>query len=78
MISCKRAAERLSQSLDEPLTFRGRVLLRLHLAICSACRMVEGHLRLLRFGARCLPDSENGATLPEDARKRIQDRLAPK
>lgn len=42
--SCKRVAELLSQSLDEPLGLLDRLRLRMHLSMCDNCRRVEQQL----------------------------------
>lgn len=42
--SCKRVAELLSQSLDEPLGMLDRLRLRMHLSMCDNCRRVERQL----------------------------------
>jgi predicted anti-sigma-YlaC factor YlaD len=44
MPSCRRVAELVSQSLDEPLGRVDRLLLRVHLAMCGNCRNVERQL----------------------------------
>jgi len=46
--SCRRAAELLSQSLDEPLDLADRTQLRLHLFICRGCRHVEHQFEGIR------------------------------
>jgi len=45
--SCKRAAELLSQSLDEPLDVVDSLRLRMHLSMCGNCRNVEEQLSLI-------------------------------
>ncbi len=45
--SCKRAAELLSQSLDEPLDMVDSLRLRMHLSMCGNCRHVEEQLQLI-------------------------------
>lgn len=45
--SCKRAAELLSQSLDEPLDVVDSLRLRMHLSMCGNCRNVEEQLGLI-------------------------------
>lgn len=44
MHSCKRVAELLSQSLDEPLGWFDRVRMRIHLSMCDNCSNVEQQL----------------------------------
>jgi len=45
--SCKRAAELLSQSLDEPLDVVDSLRLRMHLSMCGNCRNVEEQLHMI-------------------------------
>lgn len=42
--SCRRAAQLLSQRLDEPLGAIDEMRLRLHLSLCGNCRKVEQQL----------------------------------
>lgn len=50
--SCQKAAELLSQSLDEPLDMVDRLRLRIHLSMCGNCRNVEEQLKLIhKMGA---------------------------
>lgn len=39
--SCQRAAELMSQALDEPLDLVDQVRLRIHLSMCGNCQEVE-------------------------------------
>ncbi len=43
--TCRRVAELLSQSLDEPLGLFDTIRLRVHLAICGNCRHVGEQLK---------------------------------
>lgn len=45
MHSCKKVAELLSQSLDEPLGPIDRLRMRMHLSMCSNCRSVEQQIK---------------------------------
>lgn len=47
-ISCQQASRMLSQRQDEPLPWRQRVMLRLHLAYCQACTNVSRQFDALR------------------------------
>jgi len=50
--SCQKAAELLSQSLDEPLDLLDKLRLQVHLGMCGNCRHVEEQLNLIhRMGA---------------------------
>lgn len=42
---CRKAAELLSQSLDEPLGPIDRLRLRVHMSMCSNCRNVEQQIK---------------------------------
>ena len=48
MIDCKHAARLISRAMDERLPLWDRVGLRLHLAICDACRGFNRQVHLLR------------------------------
>lgn len=45
MHSCKRVAELLTLSLDEPLGWLDRVRLKAHLSMCGNCRNVQDQLQ---------------------------------
>lgn len=45
MHSCKRVAELLTLSLDEPLGWLDRVRLKAHLSMCGNCRNVQEQLQ---------------------------------
>lgn len=45
--SCQKAAELLSQALDEPLDMVDKLRLRIHLSMCGNCRNVEEQLNLM-------------------------------
>jgi len=48
MVTCKEASRIGSEALDRKLSFRERVLLRMHLALCEGCRRVHAQYRFLR------------------------------
>jgi predicted anti-sigma-YlaC factor YlaD len=64
MPSCRRVAELVSQSLDEPLGGVDRLLLRFHLAMCGNCRNVERQLIEVKSLSESLfagdPDTDDG------------------
>jgi predicted anti-sigma-YlaC factor YlaD len=70
MPSCRRVAELVSQSLDEPLGPVDRLLLRFHLAMCGNCRNVERQLIEVKSLSESLfagePDTE--ASIGRDPR----------
>lgn len=46
--SCQRAAELMSQALDEPLDLTDQMRLHIHLTMCGDCREVEKQMAKLR------------------------------
>ena len=53
-ISCKEVARLLSDAQDHELPVAERTRLRLHLAICDACRNVEQQFDFIRRAMRRL------------------------
>lgn len=45
--SCERAAELMSQALDEPLDLADQMRLRIHLTMCGNCQEVERQMATL-------------------------------
>lgn len=78
MLSCKQASRLVSQSLDRRLTWRERLGLKLHLAICDACRQFSRQLAWMRMALRHFAqraESDEAVRLPAEARARIQKNL---
>jgi hypothetical protein len=48
-ITCQHASRLLSQQEDAPLPFGKRLRLRLHLAVCDACRNVSRQFATIRL-----------------------------
>jgi hypothetical protein len=48
IISCKDASRLVSKREDAALSAWQRLLLRLHLSVCAACRRFERQVRFLR------------------------------
>jgi hypothetical protein len=57
-ISCQEASRLISRQMDEPLPFRRRFMLRLHLAYCAACTNVSRQFDALRRAMRSLVDRD--------------------
>jgi predicted anti-sigma-YlaC factor YlaD len=70
--SCERAAELISQALDEPLDLADQMRLRIHLKMCGNCQEVEKQMAKLhvlapQLGALDLDlDEEPGPRSPGD------------
>jgi hypothetical protein len=58
MLSCKDTSLLVTRALDEPLSWRQRLGVRLHLAMCGACRRFERQTAFLRRAARRYPGPE--------------------
>ncbi len=52
MLSCKEASELMSAALDRRLTLGERWSLRLHLAVCAACRRFQEQMAFVREACR--------------------------
>jgi anti-sigma factor RsiW len=61
MLSCKDSSRLLSQREDRKLNFGERLALRLHLAICDACRNASAQFKFLRRAVRELTEHESPA-----------------
>jgi predicted anti-sigma-YlaC factor YlaD len=66
-ITCQRAAELLSRSRDEGLEGMNRLVLAVHLGICSNCRTYSRQLGWIEEALNC----PSAAGLSEAARLRI-------
>ena len=55
-ITCQQASRLLSQRQDESLPFGKRLRLRIHLAVCDACRNVARQFETLRLAMQKLRD----------------------
>ena len=73
MTSCKYAALLLSRALETPLTWRERLSLRVHLAICGMCRRFRRQIDALQQAMKRSSASEE--RLSDEARERIRKRL---
>jgi len=77
--TCEQAVQMISQSMEQPLTLRERVNLKVHLWICAWCQWYLEHLHVIRETARAKadqpPDFVSSATLSNEARERIRRRL---
>lgn len=76
MISCKKASILLSASMDRELTFIERLRLRMHLMVCKWCRRFRIQLVFLQsLGEEISKEDHDFASLPQEAKERIQSRL---
>jgi hypothetical protein len=54
MLSCRKASELISLSLDRPLTLREQLGLGLHLCGCAMCRSYRRQAAFIQRAARAL------------------------
>ena len=84
MINCKEAARLLSDKLEYPLPLHKRILLRMHVIMCAACRLYGKQIAALKsLVARHLeieeyPSLSSESTLSNDARERMKSLLKGK
>ena len=52
MLSCKQSAELMSQGMDRSLSRHERIMLRLHLLMCTGCRNARRQLEFIRRACR--------------------------
>lgn len=78
LFSCREASRLASTAIDRPLPFTRRVELRLHLAMCAACRAYRRQLitldRLVR-GRIASEEEDREIRLDPEARRRIAEAL---
>jgi hypothetical protein len=81
MVSCKRAGELISLSLETKLDLWQRLALAVHLCGCRWCRRFRRQLRLVEQACRVWARSDRtteaatGAALTREARERIRRAL---
>jgi predicted anti-sigma-YlaC factor YlaD len=57
MLSCREVTRLVSDSQERPLALQERLSLRMHLAVCSACRNFEEQMATIRAAMRRLAKS---------------------
>ena len=81
MFSCKQATEAAARQLEEPLTRITWIRLRIHVFICSGCRLyqrqIEGIHRLLKayWHQEMAGPSQPNETLSAEAKARMEAAL---
>jgi hypothetical protein len=79
MLNCKQASHLLSQSMEQRLSLRQRLGLRLHLMMCHACTQFSRQLGVLRAALAQLGrriENDDSLALSSDARERIAQNMA--
>jgi hypothetical protein len=76
MITCKRASELISRSIDEELSMMEKISLCVHLFICNFCRQFSKQLKLIRHACRGHPEKFfDNQKLSQEAKQRIIDKI---
>ncbi len=81
MLNCKEASELISEALEHRLPLGRRILLKMHLAMCTACANVGRQLKGIQtlmfeyISSGKSPISPSKEALPDSARKRIKNLL---
>jgi len=79
--SCKDVSFLLSRSLDRPLPWTTRLSLRMHLMMCSFCRVARRQTLAMREilnvygGTAVAGETEDQPGLPDEVRERIKDHV---
>ena len=81
ILPCTEVTRILSETPERPLTWRGRVALRVHLVMCAWCSRYKSQLKRLRISLHChTSDAEapDSVGLSPEARDRINRSLSGK
>ena len=81
MLSCKEAAQLVSEGLDRQLSFSRRMSLRLHVLMCRACSRYARQVKALDEAVskhyRGDPSVQEPERLPDNAMNRIKAARCP-
>ena len=72
--SCEQVSNLTSQALDEPMTTRQKIGMKIHMMFCEFCRNNSEQLQLIRTMIQ-KKKKLNDQALSADAKKRINDIL---
>jgi hypothetical protein len=79
MFRCQEVSRKVSHAMDAPLPLHQRIAIRIHLMMCRYCARFRRQLVALRKMSRLedpdRPTDETPATLSEDAKRRIKEKL---
>lgn len=65
MMMCKEATRLMSKRLDAPLSFQEKLSLKLHLAMCDACRNCDKQFTLLHEAGQRFETFEGEIPYPQ-------------
>ncbi len=75
MLNCKQASQLASRAMDEKLSIWKRLSLKIHLLICSNCKIFTDQLKFLREASRRFTTGHE-LKLSLEAKQRIAKKLA--
>ena len=74
--TCEVVSQKISQSMDHPISLVGRLRVRIHLIGCELCARYERQLlamhKMLESRSEELYEQDTGAKLSDEARQRIK------
>ena len=74
--TCAEMSRLASRALEQPLTIRTRLTIRLHFVICEWCQRYFDQISFLHHHARCLELGElPGRGMSAEAKQRILQRI---
>ena len=79
---CKTITPKLGESLDRRPMLKDRIVIRLHLLTCEACRLYLDQIRFMRMAAQRYDEyldaaaDRSNAVLSEDVKARLKQELA--
>lgn len=73
MISCKRATELISRSLDEELSIKEKLALHIHLYICEFCELFRVQLEGIRKALKLEPPAALSKSLSAEKKAKLKD-----
>ena len=72
ILSCQEASKLASQAMDEPLSLKKRITLRIHLKMCVWCQRNQIQLKLMKeMATERVKESSKSTKLSNDAKARI-------
>lgn len=76
--NCQTTVQKISESMEHPLSLNDRITVKVHLWICAWCQWYLEQLDVIRQSARTKADDAPplSATLSESARERIRRNLS--
>lgn len=74
MISCKQATKLISRAMEEPLSVKDELLLKVHLFVCEFCQQFKLQVQALKRAMQADPP-ESGGGMSQEAKEELKERL---